>query len=103
MMIPPILHFLIVFDHRTQESIELHEFDEDIDAALAAYAEKEERFCGDRSVEVVLLGSDSLESVKETHSLCFPEKGLQEPMACRPSLRSAQVTVERGRRAAVAV
>ena len=69
----PILHFLIVFDRKTLTR-EILEFGEDIEAALAAYAQKEYEFENDSSIEVVLVGSDSIESVKVTHGRYFPEK-----------------------------
>lgn len=51
---------------------EVTSFGEDIDAALAAYAEKERSFLHDPSMEIVLVGSDSMDSVRATHSNYFP-------------------------------
>ena len=67
-MSDPILHYLIVFDRRTLGR-EILEFGEDIQAALAAYAQKEDEYEDDSSIEVVLVGSDSIESVKGTHGI----------------------------------
>ena len=69
----PILHYLFVFDHKTMDR-EIVEFGQDIEAALASYAQKEEEVKDDRSIEVVLVGSDSVESVRMTHSKYFPDK-----------------------------
>lgn len=69
----PILHYLIVFNHATDHQ-ELIEFGENVDAALDAYSEKEDEFFGDKSVEVVLLGSDSIESIRVTHPNYFPDQ-----------------------------
>ena len=46
-----------------------------MDEAMVSYEEREREFWGDRSVEVVLLGSDSLESVEKIHSIYFPDRG----------------------------
>jgi hypothetical protein len=68
-----IQHFLLVFDHGEGRLLEATPFHEDIDAALAAYAEREEAFEGKSLVEIVLVGSDSLETVKLTHANYFDE------------------------------
>lgn len=73
----PIMHYLIVFDHKTMKA-EVLEFDLNVEAALASYAEKEREFIDDRTMEVVLVGSDSLDSVKATHSNYFPSKYLPD-------------------------
>lgn len=66
-----IQHFLLVFDHRAGRLIRTEEFGEDADSALAAYAATESEFSDRRAIEVVLLGSDSLETVKRTHANYF--------------------------------
>ena len=67
-----IRHFLIVFDHSAGRLAEpVIEFGEDSDAAVAAYSAKEKEI-GDRpTIEIVLIGSDSLETVKLTHANYF--------------------------------
>jgi hypothetical protein len=65
-----IKHFLIVYDiERSLAQVEPFELDHD--AALAAYAEAEARFRDDANVEVVLLGSDSRETLERTHASYF--------------------------------
>ena len=49
---------------------EVEEFD-DYDAAVAAYDDIEKRMRGRRDLDIVLLGADSLETVKKTHSSYF--------------------------------
>lgn len=63
-----IQHFLLVFDHVQGHLIQEEHFHEDGPAALAAYALKESEYQGDRSVEIVLIGSDSIETVRLTHA-----------------------------------
>ncbi|MCQ3804836.1 MAG: hypothetical protein OXC98_10550 [bacterium] len=69
----PILHYLIVFDRKAMVA-EVTPFGQDMSAALASYAEKERQLMDDLSVEVVLVGSDSMESVRTTHPNYFPDR-----------------------------
>jgi len=65
-----IKNFLIVYD--IEHSLaHVEPFELDHDAALTAYAEAEARFRDDTNVEVVLLGSDSRETLERTHSSYF--------------------------------
>jgi hypothetical protein len=70
-MIDRIKHFLLVFDHSAGRMIDVTEFGEDGDAALAAYAAKERELRNRADVEIVLIGSDSLDTVKITHANYF--------------------------------
>lgn len=72
-MSDPVLHYLIVFNRKVMVS-DVIEFGENIDAALAKYAEKEREFLNEPSVEVVLVGSASLDDVRETHPNYFPDE-----------------------------
>ncbi len=67
-----IKHFLIVFDHAVGHLAEpVIQFGEDGDRAVAAYAAKEKELQGKDLMEIVLIGSDSLETVKLTHANYF--------------------------------
>jgi len=66
-----IQHFLLVFDHEKGRLVETKEFGTNSKAAVAAYAEKEKELQDRRSIEIVLVGSDSLETVKLTHANYF--------------------------------
>lgn len=65
--------FLLVYDHRQRRLIEIEEF-RDGKAAVAAYGAKEREHLRDPSIEVVLLGSDSLDTIKVTHRNYFDER-----------------------------
>ncbi len=67
----PIQHFLLVFDHEQGHLIDTEEFGTDGDAALAAYATKEREYRDRERIEIVLVGSDSLETVRFTHANYF--------------------------------
>jgi hypothetical protein len=66
-----IQHFLLVFDHERNELVDQFDFGSDGKRALAAYAEKEREYEGRRNFEIVLIGSDSIETIKLTHANYF--------------------------------
>lgn len=66
-----IQHFLLVFDHRAGHLIHTEKFGEDSERALAAYASTEDEYGASKDIEVVLIGSDSYETVKRTHANYF--------------------------------
>lgn len=65
-----MVHFLLVFDHACGELIETAEF-HDSRRAVAAYEDMERRYEDRPRVEVVLIGSDSIETVRRTHANYF--------------------------------
>lgn len=65
-----IQHFLIVYDIANGHA-ETEPFGSDYDAAVAAYNASEHKHRDDDDVEVVLLGSDSFETLERTHSSYF--------------------------------
>ena len=66
-----IQHFLLVFDHRQGKLLDEIHFGFDSERALAAYAEKEREHQEDHHIDIVLVGSDSIETVKVTHANYF--------------------------------
>ena len=66
-----IQHFLLVFDHEAGELAELEPFGSDGEAAIVAYAAREKAYEGRGLIEIVLIGSDSLETIKLTHANYF--------------------------------
>lgn len=67
-MMADIKHFLLVFDHEKGRLLDERHFGTDADRALAAYSECEEAHKDARSIEIVLIGSDSIETVRLTHA-----------------------------------
>jgi hypothetical protein len=65
-----MFHFLLVFDHEKGELVHMDTF-ADSDEAVAAYSAKERECENVASIEIVLIGSDSLETVKLTHANYF--------------------------------
>lgn len=66
-----IQHFLLVFDHAVGRLLEQVPFGTDGERAVEAYAAKEREHAGDRNIEIVLIGSDSIETVRLTHANYF--------------------------------
>jgi hypothetical protein len=71
---PTITHFLIVYDVESGVPV-VEEFGNDDEAAARAYEEREREHRFDPGVEVVLLGADSLDTIKQTHSSYFTRSG----------------------------
>jgi hypothetical protein len=67
----PLHHFLIVFDHDRGELLGAIQTFDDALTATEAYTATERRHSDDDRVEVVLLGSDSIETVRRTHPNYF--------------------------------
>jgi hypothetical protein len=69
MNVDEIRHFLVIYDVSIGKAT-VREF-EDYDAALDAYEKVESESLGRSDLDIVLLGADSLETIKKTHSSYF--------------------------------
>lgn len=65
-----LVHYLLVFDHKEGRLVHQERFD-DPEAAVAAYGVMEQKFDPADRVEVVLIGSDSIETIRRTHANYF--------------------------------
>lgn len=74
---PALLHFLLIHDSRSHR-LDIIEFD-DAAAAVAAYGDVELEYLDDRHLEIVLVGSDSLDTVRQTHGHYFSTRAPQLP------------------------
>jgi hypothetical protein len=79
-----LIHFLLVYDLNLQQLVERLEF-VDGEEAAQAYARKEAEYRSNGDVEIVLVGADSLDTIKLTHGQYF-DAG--EPTAATPYLLS---------------
>jgi hypothetical protein len=68
---PPLEHFLIIFDTDAQELRDAVQLGADGDAAVNAYAEYEQKYRNERGIEIVLIGADSIDTIRRTHSQYF--------------------------------
>ena len=66
-----INHFLLIFDHSAGELVEIKSFGVEAKKALAQYEALEELYRSNNRMDIVLVGSDSLETVRVTHANYF--------------------------------
>lgn len=66
----PLIHYLLIYNIELGRLVETHEF-HDAALAVAQYAELERRYAGQGKYEIVLVGADSLETIKRTHGQYF--------------------------------
>jgi hypothetical protein len=73
-----IQHFLVIYDIAAGQA-NVKRYGADYDTALEAYEQAEETYRGRDDLDVVLLGADSIETIKKTHSSYFntQEKGFE--------------------------
>ncbi len=68
---PEIRHFLLVFDHAQGKLVDERHFGTDQKAALDAYEACERAHREEPMIDIVLVGSDSIETVRMTHANYF--------------------------------
>jgi hypothetical protein len=66
----PQKYFILIYD-LSARSVQCEEFDDGRDAAIVRYSELEAIHRGDLGQEIVLVGADSLDTIKKTHSHYF--------------------------------
>jgi hypothetical protein len=69
-----IQHFIVVYDIAGRRA-DVEDCGSDYARALARYEELERTYRDDSNVEVVMLGSDSIEAIHKTHSSYFDLRG----------------------------
>lgn len=72
-MTPPEHYFILIYDVQGR-AVEIESFDGDSDGATSRYAALEELHRDHDQIEVVLVGADSIETIKRTHSHYFAER-----------------------------
>lgn len=63
-------HFLLVYNHNEQRLVKTDEFSH-VGAATDAYAAAEREAREQHHLEIVLVGADSIDTIKETHASYF--------------------------------
>lgn len=66
-----VKNFILVYNHASQELEETYSFEDNTLAATRKYGELEEKYRGHTEMDIVLVGSDSIETVKITHANYF--------------------------------
>ncbi|MGX9348115.1 hypothetical protein [Microbacterium sp. KNMS] len=64
------VHFLLAYSHKEQKLVSQYEFS-DAKRATKAYADAEAKHQNDSDYEIVLIGSDSIETIMKTHGHYF--------------------------------
>lgn len=67
----PLEHFLIIFDTNAQELRDAVQLGANADAAVNTYAEYEQKYRNEKGMEIVLIGADSIDTIRRTHSQYF--------------------------------
>jgi uroporphyrinogen-III synthase len=70
-------HFLLIYDLSARRLVDIRMFTS-AEEATAAYGQAEREHLDDRDTEIVLVGSDSLETVKRTHAQYFTDSSSVE-------------------------
>lgn len=68
-----LLHFLLIYDHEQQRLLAAKELGTNVDSAGSTYAEYEEKYRDRKGIEIVLVGADSLDTIRQTHAHYFSE------------------------------
>lgn len=68
---PKIQHFILVFDRQAGHLVEQLNFGTEAKSAVTRYEALEEKFRDCPHMDIVLVGSDSIETVKVTHANYF--------------------------------
>jgi hypothetical protein len=66
-------HFLLIFDHSQDKLVSADSFKSAAEA-LQAYSKAEREHAEAKNLEIVLIGSDSIETVQRTHANYFEGK-----------------------------
>jgi len=72
----PIQHFILVFDRHAGRKVEELHFGTDREKAIVKYEELEAQYRDAAEMDIVLIGSDSIETVQVTHSTYFGTPGM---------------------------
>jgi glucose dehydrogenase len=73
-MMTAIQNFILVFDRRAGELVAKIEFGTHVKAAVDEYERLEEKHRNEPHMDIVLVGSDSIETVQITHANYFNGK-----------------------------
>ena len=66
----PFIHFLLVYDHGLGRLVQARPYDDPVEAG-EAYAAMEREHRDELNIEIVLVGSDSLDTIRQTHGNYF--------------------------------
>lgn len=73
-----VQHFLLVYDHALGHLVDEIAFGTDAQAAVKRYQELEAEHRHNKKMDIVLVGSDSLETIRVTHKNYFDSQKTME-------------------------
>jgi len=71
----PLRHFLLIYDLSAGHLVEQLDLGEDGEAAAAEYSRREAEYRDRDGFEIVLVGADSIETIRQTHAHYFNGNG----------------------------
>lgn len=66
-----IQHFLLVFNHEAGKLVDQRDFGTNVDEAVQEYTALEREYQDSPMMDIVLVGSDSIDTVRLTHANYF--------------------------------
>ncbi|MGH2973476.1 MAG: hypothetical protein ACRDLL_01210 [Solirubrobacterales bacterium] len=69
-----VIHYLLVYDLRAGRLLRTEEF-ENADEAAIAYGQAEREHLDQPDIEIVLIGADSIDTIRRTHGHYFATGG----------------------------
>jgi hypothetical protein len=69
----PLLHYLLIYDHSEQRLLDALELGTNVEDAARTYADYEQTYRDRQGIEIVLVGADSLDTIRRTHAHYFSE------------------------------
>jgi hypothetical protein len=72
-----LLHFILIYDHQQQRLLDALEFGDRREDATAKYAEIEREYKDREGLEIVLVGADSLDTIRKTHAHYFSDEATE--------------------------
>jgi len=66
-------HFLLIYNHDEQRLVEARDLGNRGQEAAQTYADCEQRLRDKTGIEIVLVGADSLDTIRQTHGHYFNE------------------------------
>jgi hypothetical protein len=66
----PLIHFLLVYNNELGHLVDCKDYTNSAEA-VARYTELEREYAGQGKFEIVLVGADSLDTIKRTHGQYF--------------------------------
>lgn len=72
-----LLHFLLIYDHNEQRLVDALDLGTRGEDAAHTYADYEERYRDEKGIEIVLVGADSLDTIRQTHAHYFSDSATE--------------------------